>query len=160
MVTTLAVALAVFCAVQLACLPEADAFESLSLRSLTIDAKNFFPGGQDPLITGNGIGNRTLGQELNLIIQADVVKYLYWDSTVHSATDRVLNLDGTTSPGQFRMVGLEMGLGVDFRRLFPWLPVRLGLHHWSKHALDTTYPWHFPVQDGVQLQIILYEHER
>lgn len=129
------------------------------LKSVSIDAKSYFQGGVDPMLTYS-IPNRTLGNELNLAISTDVLNYFYWNNTVVSATDRVLNSDGSTSPGQFRMVGLEMTAGVDLRRFEMGLPFTFGYYHLSRHQLDAQYPWPFPRGDAVQLKIFLYEGHR
>lgn len=127
------------------------------LREVSVEGKHFFPGGHYPLITDNGIDNRTLGEELNLTVKIDVLKYLFWDNTVHSMTDKVLNPDGSTAGGQFRLVGLEFGLGVDFSRMWDWLPVRVGYWHYSQHELDGVSQWHFPVQDAIAVKLIIYQ---
>lgn len=131
--------------------------ELVDLRQLSVTGRSFFTGGRDPLITSNGIENRTLGQDLNLEVDTDVLTYLYWDSIVHSSTDRVLNPDSTTSNGQFRMIGLEFGFGVDLRRFDLGLPVRFGYYHYSQHELDGISPWAYPVRDALELKLYLFE---
>lgn len=151
-----ALALLIGCAIGL--IPtEADAGSPLELRKVALDFEQFLPGGRDPLITDNGLPDRTLGQGLDLMVNIDVLKYGYWENTIHSETDAVMNPDGSTSTGQFRMVGWEYALGVDFRRIFSWLPVRIGARHYSRHCLDCTYPFPYPVQNSIGGQLIIYE---
>lgn len=144
----------------LVCMPEAGAVESLSppgfhlidLHEVSVDYKSFLPGGHDPLITDNGLPNRTLGIGLDLNVNMDIGHYFYWDNTIHSVTDQV----GSDGTGQFREVGLEFGTGLDVRKITPYLPVTVGYYHYSQHCLDCTYPWHSPVKDAIEVKLYLY----
>lgn len=129
-------------------LSHADDFGFLDLRELSVDAKSYYPGGHYPLITDNKIpGGRSLDKELNLSIKTDMLKYFYWDSTVHSMTDKTL--DGYH--GQFRLIGLEFGVGLRISS-----SVEFGYYHYSEHLMDASLPWHFPVRDALQLKVFLY----
>ena len=131
----------------LACRSEAGDLGVLELREVSVDFKQFFDGANYPLITNNGLG-QALDKELNLNIKTDILNYFYWDSTIHSMTDKRLYSD---KAGQFRLIGLEFGFGL---RVSSTLEV--GYYHYSQHLLDAEFPWHFPVVDAVQVKIYLY----
>lgn len=141
------VALAVVLALLVSCPARA---EVLELRSLRVDAIRFFDGGHDPLVTQNGQKGRALGEQLDLHVDVDVLRYFYWNSTVHSVTDR--RIRDSDAAGQFRTVNLQMQFGV---RLFPLLSV----YYWhsSTHLLDSVYTGgHWPVQDGIGACLTIY----
>jgi len=121
----------------------------VSLREVSVDYKRFFPKGRDPLITGNGLLNRELGNEVNVHINSDFMSYFYWDNMVHSLTDR----DATThTGGQFRVVGWNFKLGMRVSRF-----INIQYEHFSKHTLDHSYAYDsFPVQDSVGVKLYLY----
>jgi len=126
---------------------------SIELQSVTLNYINYFKDGVDPLLSQNGLPNKSPGQHLSLGINTNLFSYIYWDSLVHSGTDRNLNEDGSTTPGQFRVVGLIMRLGISLTD-----QIQIGLFHHSQHLLDTTYahgPW--PRVDGLELRINLYQ---
>lgn len=128
----------------------------LEIDSATVTYRSFLPGGSDPLITQNPYqANKAMGKELNLDLNMDLFKYLYWNNTIHSMTDQPVN----ASDGQFRMIGLEFGLGVDLRRVSRQLPFSFGYYHYSRHLLDTASPTHFPVLDAIEFKIYLYSKD-
>lgn len=134
---------------------EADAFDVFQLREVTVIYRSYESGGVDPLITQNPYQpDKSLGQGLDLVVNVDLLKFLYWDNTVHSMTDR----NATNAPGQFRMVGLEWGLGIDLKRVWRALPLSIGRYHYSRHLLDTEYGLgHFPLLDAWEIRLKLYE---
>lgn len=144
----------VFTAVLLAVQDEAKS-DLIEVSSIYVDYKSFFSDGVDPLLTQT-VPNRTLGKELNLVIETDVLQYFYWNSTIHSDTDKVVNSDGSTSGGQFREVGLEMSFGFDFRRLWIGVPITAGYYHYSRHILDYEESYPFPREDAIQIKLYLY----
>lgn len=134
--------------------------EWLELQKVDLTYRSFFPGGTDPLITENpSLPGRTLGKELDLEVNSNVFDYFYWNSTVHSMTDEVFSSDGLSSnPGQFRMVGLEIGIGVDLRKVSSELPVSIGYYHYSRHVLDATYgSGPFPREDALEVKVHIYD---
>lgn len=137
----------------------ANAADWLELQHLDITYRSYFPGGIDPLLTQNPtLPGRTLGKELNLTVDTYFFDFIYWNSTVHSMTDAVLNSDGTTDGGQFRMVGLETGLGIDFHKIYGEFPVSIGYYHWSTHVLDAEDGLGpFPRRDAIELRVRLYD---
>lgn len=130
--------------------------EIFELRQVEVTYRSFFGGGYDPLITQNPYQpNRALGKELNLQVNTDLGYLLYWNNTIHSMTDHEVG----TNSGQFRMVGLEIQLGVDIRKIVPEVPVSIGYYHYSRHLLDTEWGLgHWPVEDGIELKLRLYDH--
>lgn len=128
-------------------------FKIWELDELKFTYRSFFEGGRDPLITDNGLPNRALGKELNLTMNTSLFKYGYFNNTIHSMTDEI---KGTGGSGQFRMVGWEFGLGVDFSKISKHTPFSVGYYHYSQHALDHTYPWAFPVKDAIEVNIYLF----
>lgn len=126
----------------------------LELNEASVGYINYFPGGVDPLITENSnLPNRTIGSNLELNINSNILKYLYWNNKVHAGTDKVLNTNGSVSSGQFRTVGLEFHLGVIISD-----NLQFGYYHHSIHTLDTTYGGGtFPRLDGIELKLFLYK---
>jgi len=113
-------------------------WSAVQLHDAYVQYTRYFDGGRYPLITNAGNPEGRLGHELNLSLNLDIFKYGLWDSTVHSMTDQ----------SQFRLVGLESRLGA---RITP--NVEINYYHYSQHSLDYSFPWGFPVQDGVQLRL-------
>ena len=125
-----------------------DEVTGLDLQEVSLEYKSFSSGGRDPLITQNGLEDRALDKEVDLNVNIDILKYLYWNNTVHSMTDRFT--DG--GAGQFRLVGWDYKLGV---RIFDSLHVQY--EHFSQHLLDTTYKHgDFPVQDSLGFILYIY----
>lgn len=134
--------------------PIAEAGQVFDIKEVSVTYRSFFPGGTDPMITDNPYQpNKALDKELDLAVNMEVFQYFYWNNTIHSMTDK--GLDG--SPGQFRMVGLETGLGIDFRSIWALIPASMGYYHYSRHELDTSAPVHFPVLDAIELKLYLYQ---
>lgn len=137
-----------------------DELHVLSLRTLSINAKDFAVNGRDPLVTSNGLQYRALGQEYDLGVEIDLLKYLYFNSIIHSATDRSVDPNtGAIGHGQFRVVGLEYGIGVDLRRLEANIPVTFGYYHYSQHELDNTLSYGYPVKDAIEFKVYLYQRK-
>lgn len=136
--------------------PKAEAKGPFELQEVYVTYRSFLPGGTEPMITQNpALPDRALGNELDLTVNINLFKYLYWNNTVHSLTDR--QAGAPTDPGQFRMVGLEMGLGIDLMRLWEVLPVSVGYAHYSRHVLDAPYGLgHSPVEDSIEIKLHIY----
>lgn len=128
-------------------------FSVFDLSEVSLTYRSFFPGGHDPLITDTGLVNKQLGKEMDLSVNTSLLRYLYWNNTIHSLTDADVNAGG----GQFRMVGWEFGLGIDFRKISSSIPLTAGYYHYSQHSLDHEYPWHFPVRDAIELKLLIYQ---
>jgi hypothetical protein len=127
-------------------------FHLLELKELYVNYFRFYEGGQYPLITNNGLPNKEMDRQLDLHIKTDILHYFYWDSRIHSMTDR----DMDTNKGQFRLVGLETRFGIRLSST-----IEFGYYHFSQHTLDHQTPYHYPVQDALELKIYLYRnHER
>jgi hypothetical protein len=127
---------------------EASEWKLMSPRELKVGYTDFFQGGRDPLITSNGLPNRTLGKEVRLTMDLDVLRYFYWHNNVHTMTDEIKETGGK---GQFRTVGWELDFGVRASKY-----INIYFHHHSQHTLDTQYQNDgFPVQDGVGFQLNL-----
>ena len=132
---------------------KADEYNIVNVDELKINYKSFFPGGSNPLITENGLLNRTLDKELSLTVNTFIFNVFYWNNRIHSLTDKENVPNGI---GQFRLVGLESQLGVN---LTPW--VSLEYYHHSQHLLDYMYPYgHFPVEDAFSLNIFLIRSKK
>ncbi len=131
--------------------------DTIELQEVSVVWQRYFPGGVDPLVTENSnLPNRTLGNNLQLNVNTNILKYLYWNSRIHASTDQVLNIDGSTSGGQFRTVGLEFGLGVNLTK-----NIQFGYHHHSQHILDSSYGnGPFPREDSLELKIWLYKAKK
>lgn len=120
----------------------------ITLDDVKIQYKSFFEGGSSPLITQNGLPNKTLGKELNLLMDSSVFDVFYFNNVVHSMTDE----DITTGTGQFRTVSWAFDFGL---RVTPYL--NMGFSHRSEHLLDAIYSQgRWPVQDAVMIELILF----
>lgn len=120
----------------------------IQLQEVKIGFMNFFPGGRDAMINNNGLTDKEPAQQLDLNINTNIYKWGYFNSLVHSLTDR----DTITGASQFRLVGLNLELGVRINKyidVFYW--------HYSSHLLDTKYYWGgYPLLDSVGVHIYLY----
>lgn len=126
----------------------------IELQKLELNAVKYFPGGVDPLLTQNpNLPSRTLGYKFEIHIDTTLLSYLYWNSRVFSSTDQVINPDESTSGGQFRDVGLEFHLGVNITE-----NLRFGYRHLSQHVLDANYGNAFPREDGLEINLILFNN--
>ncbi len=120
----------------------AEPLQLLSLRETSVKYQQYFQGGVDPMITGE-VGGQ-LDKELNLNVNTDVLKYGFWNNTVHSQTDQF----------QFRKIGWELQLGV---RCGKYLDVYY--EHYSQHFLDYAGKGAFPRNDGVGIKLYLYRKD-
>ncbi len=125
---------------------EAEANSPVKLRELSVDFFQYWPGGTNVLVTDNGMPDRHLDKDLDLTMKTDVFGFCFWNSRIHSTTDKDSN-----GSGQFRLVGLELDFGF---RPWSWLDVYLEKHH-SQHEMDYAGPWHFPVQDQIGFRLFL-----
>ena len=121
--------------------------DSMSIEELSVQYKHFLSGGSHPLITENGLSGKTLDKELNLTLNTNIFKYVYFNNFVHSMTDK--NVDG--SQGQFRLIGWQYAIGAHLSSALD-----VGYYHFSQHLLDTTYSHgHFPVENAIELKLYL-----
>lgn len=128
-------------------------FSLIELEEVKITYMSFFPGGRDPLISYNGLPDRSPGKQLDLRIDTTVANYFYWTNTVHSLTDQYAS---TGHEGQFRVVGLNMILGL---RVASFLDIYY--YHFSKHLLDAVYaPGGFPVVDSIGFNLYLFRKDK
>ncbi len=132
----------------------AEAWEIFQLTEITVVYRSF-DGGVDPLLTQNPLQpDRSLDKSLDLVVNTDVFEMFYWNNTVHSMTDK----STTNGSGQFRMVGLEWALGIDFQRIWEGIPISFGRYHYSRHLLDTEWGLgHFPYEDSWELKLRLFQ---
>jgi hypothetical protein len=125
---------------------EAGDFKIVEVQEVTIQYRHYFPGGYNYMINANGLEGKSLGQGVNLIINTDFLKYLYWNNLVHSTTDRNVN-----SLGQFRHLGWQFAIGT---RIASMLSVEY--YHHSQHLLDHKHILgRFPVEDAININLQL-----
>ncbi len=130
---------------------EAGEFHLLELDELKVQYKDFFDGGADPLVTQNGLPDKGLGKELNLVMDSTLLDYLFFNNVIHSMTDQ-----NTTGGGQFRTVAWSFQFGA---RVTSFLNVSYA--HRSEHLLDHIWPMgHFPVQDSIMFEFIFYSKSK
>lgn len=128
-------------------------FNLVELDEVKLQYKDFFPGGSDPLITQNGLPDRTLGKEVNFILNTNVLDYGFFNNTVNSKTDEIINSGGR---GQFRSVAWSFQLGI---RLATFLNVSYA--HKSEHLLDHVYSQgRFPVNDSIMFEMIFFSKQK
>lgn len=82
-------------------------------------------------------------ESLNLGVDIELFKGVHWDNIVMAVTD----------PGQYRSVAWNLRLYVS-----PVRGLEIGYHHVSRHLLDASSPYPFPVQD--QFEIIWHFYQR
>lgn len=124
----------------------------IEMNEVFLSYRQYLPGSSDPLINDNSLPNRLMDKGIDLSVNLNLFRYLYWENTVVSLTDKGANGEN----GQFRLVGWNYRLGVN---LTDYLQV--GYYHFSKHLLDTTVPFSsgFPVQDAVEVKINLFRRD-
>lgn len=115
----------------------------LSVTDLSLDFVQYFPKGRSPLVTGNDLPNRELGQRIGVNFELATGPF-YWGNRVQGVTDRDRDVGG----GQFRQVGWQFEVGA---RLIPQIDVFY--YHHSQHVLDHEYKPGFPVEDGVGFRL-------
>lgn len=126
--------------------------DMIDLREVSIDYRNYFPGGRDPLITSNGLPNRGIGKGLDVNINSDILDWVYWNNRINSKTD----YDTVGHGGQFRLVGWETAFGVHLSSY-----VDIGYYHHSQHILDAAYKYdNYPVEDAIQIKLYLYRSKK
>ncbi len=122
------------------------------LDEVSLTYRDYFDHGSDPLITQNGIPNRTLGKELSFSLNVNIGDIFYWENRVHGATDEEIG----TGKGQFRVVGLEERFGLKISN-----NLEFGLYHHSQHLLDSEYQYgHWPVSDALELKIYFIPNKK
>lgn len=126
-------------------------FDIVELEQVKIQYKDFFDDGHDPLVTQNGLLNKQLGKELNVLIDTNLFQYFYFNNIVHSMTD-----ENPSGIGQFRTIAWSYDIGV---RLTTFLNV--AITHRSQHLLDHVWPYgHFPLQNAVLFEVNLYSKKK
>lgn len=86
-------------------------------------------------------------EAINVIVNIDLLKFAYWNSTIESLT----------TPSQYKSIGLDTRLGLRVSNF-----LELGIWHHSQHVLDGTqsYMSKFPSEDAVQVKLFLYRKEK
>jgi hypothetical protein len=79
-----------------------------------------------------------LSEQISVVLNIKLLWKFYWWNRVH----------GESSDAQFRGVGWEFRLGV---RPFKFIDV--GYRHHSRHRLDESLPYRFPVEDSLYLRL-------
>jgi hypothetical protein len=127
-------------------------FKVIELDEIRVDYMKFADGGRDPALT-NGT-DRELGMLLDLNVHTTLFKYGYWRTLVHSYTT---NYADTHKPDQFKLIGLNMELGV---RVTNWLDIYYS--HYSQHLLDMPSEaiGGYPMNDGVGIHLYIYSNQR
>lgn len=126
-------------------------YNPFQLDELSMTYRDFLPQGRDPLVTQNGLPNRGLGQELILTLNTDVLRFGYFNNSVHTRTDKPVVEGGPA--GQFRTVGWQFEGGL---RLTSWL--QGGYHHHSQHEMDNVLGFgEFPVEDAIEVKIFFFK---
>lgn len=118
------------------------------LNEVSLEYKAFSDGSFNPLIDNNGLTNKRLDKELNLYVNTTLFKYGFINNKIHSYTDR----DENGNPGQFRLVSWNYSLGVHITYFLD-----LSYEHKSEHLLDSTFPYHFPLENSINIKIYLYK---
>lgn len=126
---------------------QAQAWDVVELQNVSIEYKKYLPGARFPLITSNGLSPRQLSDGLSIRVDTNFFKYLYWNNFVHSTTDST-----NGGAGQFRALGYEFSFG--FR---PFSVIEIEYYHHSQHLLDAVGKYSYPLEDAVQLKLILFK---
>lgn len=110
------------------------AIELFKIESATLEYRKFTDSNMAE------IPQFTPTNQLALSINIKVIKFLYWENTVH----------GTSTDAQFRLIGLLSYLHIKYKRL------SVGWEHHSQHVLEGRHPFlRFPHQDGFLVKIDL-----
>lgn len=122
-------------------LSEANAWELISLRDLSINYRHYGlvnPNGRDSLLYPE-----PPKEGVDVLINTSLLDVFYWDSEIESLT----------TDGQYRSIGLETRLGVNLTSYWT-----LGFYHHSQHLLDRHHSFmdKFPVADALETRIYLY----
>lgn len=88
-----------------------------------------------------------MGTGVDLLVNMDLMSYLYWDNTVHTISDVA-----TSGGGQNRTVSWEYRLGV---RVTEELSV--GYFHHSQHILDFSYHSPLPLEDAFEIRFTIFK---
>ena len=115
------------------------AAELVSLDETSIHYKRFVPNGRNPYFL-------TLApkEELNFQIDFTAFKYCYVNTRLHAMT----------TSAQYHLVGLNTVIGVRVTN-----GIHLQYEHFSKHLLDSTYPYQkFGVEDSIGAKFFLYKN--
>jgi hypothetical protein len=140
--------LAIFASQVEAAEPE-PAWRLFELKEVSVEYKDFFPGGYRPTLNGNGLDNRTLGKEVVLRLDVDLGRYFFFNHRVHGGSDEII--EGDSGRGQFRDVGWNFLIGA---RIASFLTVQY--EHHSQHMLDHASPTRFPVEDSLGFTLFFY----
>jgi hypothetical protein len=124
---------------------DAKEFKLLEHQETSLNIKNYFPNGHNPLMPEGSI----LNKGLDLDLKTDLLRYGYWNNKVWSLADQ----------HQFRWIGWNYQFGI---RILPFLDVEY--EHFSKHILDKQYQYktqgRFPVEDSVNVKLYLYRKDK
>lgn len=115
------------------------------LQDVYIDYRHETTVGYDPVLQALNDPNTTINNHLDLHIDLNVLRGLYWNNMVNTTSDQ----------SQFKVIGWEYGLGA---RLFPCL--ELGYYHHSQHWLDSNDTQHFPLENAIQVKLIFYNKDQ
>lgn len=120
---------------------EASDYHIVDLDELSIDYKNY------KMVREKNYNTLTypenIKEGINVNINTTILGAVYWNNTIETLT----------TEGQYRTIGLQLGLGV---RLTDYIEV--GYYHHSQHLLDRQHSFmnHFPVEDAVEIKFYLY----
>ena len=116
---------------------DADAGSVVELDEVSIHYLRFHPSARNPLFW-----NSTPKEELDLNMNTNILRVVGWDNTVHSMTDS----------SQYHVVGWNLRL---YLRVTQYAEV--GYWHFSKHVLDSTYPYSkWPVEDALMINLYIF----
>jgi len=124
-----------------------DDIKLVEIKDLYIEFKQFTPDSRNPMITNNGIPNRIMDKEINLHLDMDILRYLYFENMIHSMTDAPI--DGGC--GQFKVIGWNFRVGIHI-----WKYIDLQFEHYSQHSLDNVLPFNFPMENSIGVKIYIY----
>jgi hypothetical protein len=119
----------------------ASEFHVVELNQLALDYKNY--GMLNDKARNMLIYPEHPKESINIILNMDILKCGYWNSTIESMT----------TGSQYRAIGLETRLG--FR---PLQSLELGIYHHSQHVIDRPHAYmdKFASEDAVELKLYLF----
>lgn len=119
------------------------------INEVSLDYRLYSESSRLPLVTQNGLPNRRIDSGINLNVNIDIARYLYWDNTIHTYSDAIIASD---APGQHRTVSWEYSLGVRISK-----ELSVGYYHHSQHVLDTSYANPLPLEDAIQIKFTIFK---
>lgn len=122
-----------------------------NLNEVSLVYRSYSDSSRLPLVTQNGLPDRSISSGINLNVNIDFASYFYWDNTIHTYSDAI----ASGNPGQHRTVSWEYSLGVRITK-----ELSVGYYHHSQHILDHAYSKDLPLEDAVEIKFTIFKQRQ